>query len=167
MPQPIWRKIVTEMMVPEQPGIPWTLVLEYLTPGKLMKIEVVVDLARVPPVAGTWTPRGFVAACTADGDFLGTARGNAPQQGDPLLVSAAPVGALIACIGGSTADQAVDSNPNPQGATPKRLCFAVGRTCVFSVPQAPLGALFMGVNDHVTRMAGMAGSLLVNVYEGL
>jgi len=166
MPEPIWRKVVTEKQVPEEPGIPWTLVLEYLTPGKLMKIEVVVDAARAPdPVTGTWTPQDFTAACTADGDVKGTAQGNRQQQGTPFLPSAS-IGALIARIGGSTADTTLDAG-TPAGTNPLRMGFAAGRTCVFSVPQMPLGALFMGVNDDMKRMAGLQGWLLVNVYEGL
>jgi hypothetical protein len=129
-----------------------------------MKIEVVVDPAR-QAAQGTWTPRGYAQPCTADGDFTGGARGDVPQQGTPLL-SSAPVGALIARLGGSAADLTLDLG-TPGTVPPARIGFAVGRVCVFSVPQFPIGSLFLGINDDVTRMAAVKGSLLVNVYEGL
>ncbi len=161
MPQPVWRKIVSEMQIPQVQGTPWTVVLEYLTPGKLMKIEVVIDNNRNPPVTGTWTPQDYPTACPADGDFTGAARGNNPEHGTPL-VSSAPVGALIGRIGGSTADQNFDTGTNPA-----RIGFAVGRMCIFTVPATPTGALFLGINDAPARMVGVQGWLLVNVYEGL
>lgn len=161
MPQPVWRKIISEKAIPEAQGIPWTLVMESPTPGKLMKIEVLVDLARNPPTAGTWTPQDFANACTADGDITGVALGARQSPGTPLIASA-PIGALIGRIGGSTADQTLDN-----GTPPARIGFAVGRICILSVPDKPVGALFLGVNDAATRMAGLTGSLVVNIYEAI
>src|SRR5713226_2897003 len=116
MPQPVWRKIINEMRVPESPGTPWTLVLEFPNPNKLMKIEVVTDPNRNPPITGTWQPSGFVAPCSPDGDFAGTASATGPQRGAPLMTSVA-VGALIARIGGSTAEQILTA-PTTLGTTP-------------------------------------------------
>src|ERR1043166_8579254 len=99
MSQPLWRKIVDELEVPED-GQQWKLAVEVLTAGKVMKVEVVIDPARTPPENGTWTPKNFTAACSADGDFSGTARGTAPPAGTSLVASAPP-GTLIARIGGS------------------------------------------------------------------
>jgi hypothetical protein len=158
MAQPTWRKIVSELPVPE-PQKQWQLALQVLDIGKLMMIEVVIDPARQPPEDGTWTPQGFATACSADGDFSGTARGTTP--GSPL-VSSAPPGALIARIGGSTADQTVDAS-----ATPSRVVFSVGRRCIFTVPSSPTGSLFLGVNDDPARMANVTGRLLVNIHEAL
>jgi hypothetical protein len=160
MAEPIWRKIVSELPVPE-PQKQWQIALQVLTVGKLMMVEVVIDTARNPPEDGTWTPHGFVAACSADGDFTGTARGTTPPSGAPL-VSSAPPGALIARIGGSTADQIADASP-----TPSRLVFSIGRRCVFTVPSSPVGSLFLGVNDDPARMADVTGRLLVNIYEAV
>jgi hypothetical protein len=126
-----------------------------------MKVEVVIDLRRDPPENGTWTPQDFATACSADGDFGGAARGTAPFAGTPLVSSASP-GALIARIGGSTADQTADTS-----ATPSRLVFSIGRKCIFTVPSAPIGSLFLGVNDDPTRMAGVTGQLLVSIYEAV
>jgi hypothetical protein len=150
MAQPVWRLVVDKRKVPENPTLQWTPVLEYAPPGKVLKIEVVMG--------GAWQPKGFSAGCSADGDYENTQ----PALGTPLLTSA-PRGALIGRIGGSTADQTADT-PTPP-ATPSRLIFSVGRLCVLTVPQAPTGALFLGVNDSPDRMSGLAGELYVNVYE--
>src|SRR5580700_5313684 len=159
MAQPMWRKIVPELAVPEA-GKQWKLALEMLTVGRIMKVEVVVAPTRVPPELGEWIPQEFAAACSADGDFDGTARGTRPT-GTPLVAST-PLGALIARIGGSTADQTVDT-----AQTPSRLIFAIGRKCIFTVPASPVGSLFLGVNDDPIRMAGVNGRLLVDIYEAV
>jgi len=160
VPQPVWRKIVSEVAVPE-PGKQWKLALDYLTAGRIMMLEVLIDPTRNPPVPGTWTPDGFSGACSPDGDFAGTLHGDRSNSG-ALLVPSAPPGALIARIGGSTADQTLDT-----GATPSRIMFSVGRKCVFSVPSTPTGSLLLGVNDDPSRMALVTGQLLVNIYEAV
>jgi len=158
MPQPVWRKIASEVVVPEA-GKQWKLALDYLVAGKIMMLEVVIDAARGVP--GTWTPHGFTGACSPDGDFDGTLRGDEARAGTPLVASA-PIGALVARIGGSTADQTLDS-----GTTLPRIAFAVGRKCVFSVPTTAAGSLFLGVNDDPSRMALVAGELRVSIYEAI
>jgi hypothetical protein len=160
MPQPMWRKVASEVSVPEE-GKPWRLALEYLTAGKLMKIEVVIDPQRNPPQDGKWRPRNFPAVCDADGDLNGGASQTGQVTGTPLVPSAPP-GALIARIGGSTADQTLDTSANPS-----RILFSVGTKCVFQVPTSPVGALFLGVNDQPTIMAEVDGKLLVNIFEAL
>jgi hypothetical protein len=155
----MWRKIVPELVVPEA-SKQWKLALEMLTVGRIMKAEVIVDPARIPTELGVWRPQDFAQACSADGDFDGTARGTRPT-GTPLVASA-PLGALIARIGGSTADQTLDS-----AQTPSRLIFSIGRKCIFTVPALPLGSLFLGVNDDPIRMAGVTGRLLVDIYEAV
>jgi hypothetical protein len=161
MAQPIWRKIVSELSVPE-PQKQWKLALDAVTVGKLMMIEVVIAPGRNPPETGSWTPQDFVAACSADGDLSGEARGATTPTGTPL-VSSAPLGALIARIGGSTADQTLDTSTT----TPSRIVFSVGCRCVFTVPNSPTGSLYLGVNDDPSRMAHVAGHLLVNIHEAV
>jgi|ERR1051326_4760873 hypothetical protein len=160
MPQPIWRKIVPELAIPE-PGKQWRMAVPLLTVGKVMRVQVVIDTNRAPPVPGTWTPAGFAAPCTADGDFDATARGQVAQSGT-LLVASAPPGALIARIGGSTADQTPDT-----ASTPSRITFSIGRECIFTVPTTPTGSLFLGVNDDPSRMADVAGQLIVDIFEAI
>lgn len=161
MAQPAWRLIVESKQIPERLTVQWTSVLDYAPPGKLLKIEVVEDLAATPPITGRWVPKDFPGTrCSADGDY----DNRQPAQGTPLLGSA-PRGALIGRIGGSTADQGVDTATPP--TPPSRLLFSVGRFCVLMVPQSPAGALFLGVNDSPDRMSGVRDALYVNVYEAL
>jgi len=134
--------------------------MDFVTPAKLMKIEVVIDASANPPVTGKWKPADFQNDCSADGDFSG----NEPvqKQGTAAILSSAPLGALIARIGGSTADQSIDTS-----ATPNRVVFSIGRHCVFSVPTTPTGALYLGVNDTGPNMIRLTEALLVDVYEAL
>jgi hypothetical protein len=157
MAKPAWQSIVTHLKVPGANGVSWTVALELVTPGTLLKIEV-------DPASAAWKPDGFTSTCTADGDVDGKARGLLSPPA-PLLASAA-VGALIARIGGSTADMTLDIGPPPP-TSPARLVFSVGRHCVFSVPTAPIGGLFLGINDSGARMAAIIGSLSVNIFEAL
>jgi len=164
MPQPTWRKIIERKKIPEELGIAWTRVLDYVTPGKLMKIEVVIDEKANPPIKGKWKPADFQSECAADGDYSGTEPVGKAQRTDALL-SSAPLGALIGRIGGSTADKSIDTPTAP--ATPSRLVFSVGRHCVFLVPTTPTGALYLCVNDNAPNMVKVSSDLLVDVYEAL
>lgn len=149
MGTPTWKRLVPDSLikVPEQAGIAWTPVIDYLTPGRLYMIRVsYID----PKEPQTWTPDGGTA-CTADGD-PGLTRASTP------LVAGAPIGALIARVGGSTADAAGDAE--------RSLLFAAGRYCVFQAPEPPkAGALFLGVNDVPAIAVKLSGNLLVEVCE--
>lgn len=164
MPQPTWRKIIDRKKIPAEQGTAWTQVLDYVTPGKLMKIEVVIDDKANPPIKGKWKPSDFQDECTADGDYSGKEPLGKQQRTDTLL-SNAPLGALIGRIGGSTADKSVDSAVAP--ATPTRVVFSVGRYCVFMVPPNPNGALYLGVNDNGANMLKLSGDLVVDIFEAL
>lgn len=158
MAQPAWRLIVEKKKIPDPQTVQWTPVLDYAPPGKLLKIVVVEDQNIDPPVTGKWQPKGFPAeGCSADGDY----ENKQSTTGTPLVASA-PRGGLIGRIGGSTADQTVDSS-----ATPNRILFSVGRYCVLMVPQSPAGAVFLGVNDSPDRMGSVTHNLYVNIYEAL
>jgi hypothetical protein len=159
MPQPAWRLVVEQKQIPDPQTAQWTQVLDYANPGKLLKI-MVVNQNGDPDPTKTWQPKDFPAAgCSPDGDYEN--KHSSQITGSPLLVNA-PRGALIGRIGGSTADQSADSS-----ATPSRIIFAVGRFCVLAVPVAPVGALFLAVNDSAERMGGVTQNLSVNIYEAL
>jgi len=86
--------------------------------------------------------------CGPDGDTtLGF-----PQE---VLLANVPRGALIAKVGGSTADK--------PDAT-KQLVFAVGSECVVSLSSANRGPLFMIMNDDISQFEGHDGSLKVEVW---
>jgi hypothetical protein len=158
MPQPAWRLIVERKKIPDPQDIQWTQVLDYASPGKLLKIVNVEDASVTPHVGLVWQPKDFPdTGCSADGDYAN----KQTATGTPLLPSA-PRGALIGRIGGSTADQTVDTS-----TPPTRILFAVGRLCVLMVPASPVGALFLGINDLPENMGKIQKSLLVNVYEAL
>ncbi|HEV2961048.1 MAG TPA: hypothetical protein VG649_04420 [Candidatus Angelobacter sp.] len=148
MSQLTWRSLGT-YAIPERPHLLWTPVIDYLSPGKLYKI-------RVEPASNTdqtWTPEAG-AACTADGDP------KLARKEGALPLSGVNAGALIARIGGSTADLVSDKD--------KTVVFAVGRHYVFQAPEnIKTGALFLGINDTAQAGVGLVGTLTVTVYDAL
>jgi hypothetical protein len=145
MGQPSWRRIAPaaggHLMVPEAAGILWTRALDYLIPGKLIRITV------ISPVP-SWRPEGLT--CGPDGD-------PAAAKAD-LPVSGAARGALVGRIGGSTADLTSDN---------RMLLFSVGRVCVLKVPDEKHGGLFLGVNDKPELAINLQGSLEVAIDEAI
>lgn len=156
MAQPVWRKL-KDLKVPDK-DCAWTLALDVVSNDKLLKIEAVTG--------GTWTPKEFSEACTADGDLRGKLLAQADKAGIPI-VSGAPRGCLIGRIGGSSADlprTLKDKAPESPSISPWIL-FSVGQSLVLQVPGTPIGSLFLGVNDDATRMLEVQGQLVVNLYE--
>ncbi len=149
MGQPTWRVVVSGFSVPSQSGVPWTKIIDYVSVGNLLKIEVTDG--------NTWTPDGFSQPCSADGDISSGVLNTV--TGGPLLAGI-PAGALIGRIGGSTADMALDST-----ITSRIFFFAVGRCCILQVPASTCGALFLGVNDRLGSMGKLKGQLTVSVYQ--
>ena len=161
MGQPTWNSTpANTVTVPERPGCIWTLALDWLTAGKLYRIQVLTIPRPVPPPAEgqapppaalvmedpRWTPHGASQPCTADGDMSGLSRREA------LLLPEARLGALIAKIGGGTADTAIDKTKTETTA------FTVGRYCVFKAPDTG-GPLFLAMNESPSA-AGLAQSAL-------
>jgi len=179
MGQRTWREI-TKIKVPEREGCAWTPVRDYLTPGKMYRVEVLMlaaagapnkqppqdaapdpnqqptqDAAPDPnqqlPQEQKWKPES-VGECTADGNPTA-------ERSDSLLIAGAAVGALLAKIGGSTADL------KPE--TDKVVLFAVGRHCVFTVDATKAGTLYMGVNDTLQSLVRVQGQLEITLSEAL
>jgi hypothetical protein len=152
-----WRKIGSGQ-VPEREGTAWTQIVESVTPGKLLKIDVPRTKPDLPEDQ-KWKPDIQSAGCTADGVFSAAAPNSA------TVLPTAPGGCLIGRIGGSTVDMVAD----PVTATPPtKILFSVGRSCVFAVPSGfPGGALFLGANDVADKMNAVKDHLLVDVYEAL
>lgn len=112
----------------------WTLVVEFVSGPALLRVTASADRWQYADAAA--------AVCGADGDpdaLLARAK---------CLLPAAPVGALIGKIGGSTA-----------GAADGTL-FVAGSTCVVRVPDEG-GPLFLTINDEY--MKNNAGSIGVAV----
>lgn len=155
MGQPTWREL-GKVKVPEAVTSLWTKALDYVTPGKLYRI-VVQPIAATPPGMGTtpqtWTPESATTACTADGD-------PSLARSDSVMLDTSPAGALVAKVGGSTADVQPDKD--------KLMVFSAGRHCVFSVADAAkAGSLYLGINDTVSSRAKVQGQLEVSIYEAL
>lgn len=112
----------------------WMLALDYVPAGALLRLEA----------SGKWSystgmetgPDGDLAA------VLTAAHALAPK---------APVGSLIAKVGGSTA--AVDDGS----------VFIVGSMAVIRLKGEVEGPLYLTINDHVTGMSDNTGSLDVKV----
>jgi hypothetical protein len=153
MGQPTWREI-TKVKVGEGTGL-WTRVLDYVAPNKLYRIEVAPvspPLTATEPGLQEWTPESG-KKCTADGDPT-------LSRSEPLVLDTSAVGALIAKVGGSTADVKPDKE--------KLLVFSVGRHCVFSVADAAkTGSLYLGINDAAASRQSVKGLLEVTIYEAL
>jgi hypothetical protein len=155
----MWREL-TRVRVPERPeggGLArqWTMALELVGAGKLVKLEVLIEEGVAE--SGTWRPKAGADPLTADGDFQKL------LKEDARLLPTAPYCALIARIGGGTADQPVIPD---QGTVPASL-FAVGRKCIFQAPTTPVGSLFFAPNVPLAKMSEVEGTLLVAISEAL
>ena len=132
----IWRKL-TVVKVPEPQATAWTPALDFLISKRLYRLQV--------KLGSKWTLLDATTDCTADG------YDNAPpRNGDPICI-AAPFGALIAKVGGSTADK---------GGT----IFGVGRYCIYRVADdANAGPLYLGANDLPAAMSKIQGQIEVEI----
>ncbi|MBS1859536.1 MAG: hypothetical protein JST11_29455 [Acidobacteria bacterium] len=136
----LWRKL-KEVKVPEvakaaaAPGTAWTIGLDFVAPKRLYRLQL---------VSGRWKLKEQAADCAADGYPRTVTRGAA------LLAPDAPVGCLLAKVGGSTADNA-------------GLIFAAGRYCVFQVEEAKAGPLYLGTNDVAAFMDEVENQLTVEI----
>ena len=154
---------IAKVRVPEGIGkgdakAQWTLAMELVPSGKLLKLEIITDPET--PDSGTWRPRGLTGRVTADGDFKKC------DKSVTQLLKTAPCGALIARIGGSATDQPTFNEQeivSPASTT----VFSVGRKCIFSVPTTPTGSLFLGANVAPSDMADIEGDLVVRISEAL
>jgi hypothetical protein len=109
-------------------------------------------LAALPPPTSRWTPE-MGKECTSDGD-------PSLDRHNSVVMDGCAVGALIAKIGGSTADLKPDKE--------KMLIFGVGRHCVFSVADASkTGSLYLGINDTPQGATRARGRLTVTILEAL
>src|SRR5437867_11184241 len=100
MGTPTWRRVdsVVSQKVPERAGVIWTPVIDYVTPGRLYLIKVGLNEQQEDQ---KWKPDGGTP-CSADGDAA------LMRSSGVVPLADVPIGALIARIGGSTADAAGD-----------------------------------------------------------
>jgi hypothetical protein len=119
----------------------WTWAYEYVEGPALLKIEVKDN----PPGKAQEWQYAPGKKCTADGDR------NPPTQARNCIFPDAPVGALIAKIGGSTA-----------GLKDGKI-YLVGRKALLSLDQNTSGPLFFTINTPVGGMQDNADALKVSV----
>lgn len=145
MGQPTWRPIGGKVKVPRDGKSAWTPAMDFVTPGKLYRITV--------DEKQEWKPDSGSANCNADGDAT-------VSLSSAVVLNTSAVGALIAKIGGSTADLKPDTN--------KVTVFSAGRHCVFSVADAAkAGPLYLGINDVPNSQAKVVGQIEVTIEESL
>ena len=134
-----WKPLLDRQFpVSAQPTGLWTLVLDYVEGPCLLKI------AAAENDSWSYSP---TSQCGADGD---------PRSmllTDRCLHPTAPVGALIAKIGGSSA-----------GIKEDGVVSLVGKAGVITV-EAPGGPLYMTMNDEVSGMWNNAGTMRVLVWS--
>lgn len=132
-----WKQIA-KIKVPANPstGI-WTRAIEYVTGPRRLKFTA----------EGAWKYAKGSKEVNADGDLSVTANpGN-------MIVTTAPIGALVAKIGGSTAGKADGT------------VYVIGSFCVLDLLEAKGGALYLTVNDEPGGLEDNEGEIEVTVYD--
>jgi hypothetical protein len=132
----IWRKLKT-VEVPEAQGLIWTPALDYLIPKRMYRLRAIS--------AKQWTLDSAPSSCPPDGYDIGL-----PRNADPLC-NGSPFGALIAKVGGGTADRS-------------GIIFAVGRYCIYQpADDSKTGPLYLGANDLPSAMSKVTGQIEVEI----
>jgi hypothetical protein len=150
MTTPSWREIKWAR-VPARPDGLWNMIVEHIAGPRLLRISV-KDLDKDKnPVAVKWK-LAAAEECGANGIIKTAAHTGA-------LNTSAPRGALIAKVGGSTADLA-DAT-----AVAARRTFTVGAYCVVSLEKTDTGPLFLTMNDDPDSFSNHDGELLVLIEE--
>jgi len=155
--------------IPARPLGFWTLALEFAPASRLLRIRVTDKDTHQQPVATVWSPANGVT-CGPDGLLPDAPQNSKPAQSaggsnEPLvsmLCTSAPLGSLIAKIGGSTADLPDSStSPNAIPYAGKKV-FAVGSDAIISISSAAdAGPLFLTMNDVPANFHLHSGALLV------
>jgi hypothetical protein len=131
-----WDALITFEQANLALGASWLKVLETFGDATHLRLEA----------TGEWQVLGGdIAPCGPDGHL----DLSLPQ--DRLIVPAAPPGALIGKIGGSSASRTDGS------------VFTIGSLCVVAVPDKAVGPLFISVNGAVYRPGGNLTQLRLRI----
>jgi hypothetical protein len=132
------------------PGL-WTLAEEYLTVTAFLKIEV-VD----PEAVWQYAQNQY---CNAGGTI---------HNDLASILPSAPIGALIAKLGGSSADFPPPANAaGQQAALPSGIrLFTVGSFTIISTATADSGPLYLAMNDTLAGFPNHAGKMKVKISLG-
>lgn len=135
-----WRRLLkgTEFEVPAKPARAlWTPVLDYVSGPVILRISA----------TGAWQPVGWLPSCGPDG------YAHWAFTREPLISKKAPLGALIAKIGGSNAG--VDDGAD---------LVLIGSHAVLTVDKAS-GPLYLTINDAPSGFDDNLGSLTITVEQ--
>jgi hypothetical protein len=150
---PNWTSLALVKVEAKGAGL-WTLAFEYVPSARLLRFQVVDKDSANNSVQTDWKVNGETA-CSANGISGSLVKSN-------LMCTAAPQGALIAKIGGSS----VDTPDSSQASAPYggKKVFPVGSFCVY-VPVAndPAGPLFLTMNDTPESFKLHSGVLYVQI----
>jgi hypothetical protein len=130
-----WTEL-TPIDVNAKPAGTWTWAYEWIEGPALIKFEA----------TGTWQYSQASPACSPDGDL------NSLISARYGLMADAPVGALVAKVGGSTA-----------GAKDGKV-YLVGSKAVVPLDQSTSGPLFLSINDDLTGMSDNSGAVNVRIW---
>jgi hypothetical protein len=150
---PKWTSLA-KFKVEARPSGLW-IVAGYFAGSRLLRFTVLDKDAQNQTVPTSWNPATGIK-CGADG------LGIAPTKSG-LLTLGALYGALIAKLGGSSADVPDGSQPTaPYG---NKRVFAVGSYCVISLAATEGGPLFLTMNDNPEGFVNHSGALHVLIEE--
>lgn len=129
-----WSEIKDNVTVPGKPTGIWTPVLDYVKGPALIKIEA----------SGEWSYTTG-KSCGPDGDL------NALIGADRTIATTAPLGALIAKVGGSTAGVS-------DGAVR-----VAGSMALIQIDEKTSGPIFLTINDELSGFKDNSGQLTVKI----
>ena len=129
-----WAEVKDNIEVKAMPDGTWTWAYDYVKGPALIQIEA----------DGRWHYNAE-KECSADGHL------NAVFSSQNTILPDAPVGALLAKIGGSTA-----------GAKDGRV-YLVGSRCLLEIDEKTSGPIFLTINDELTGMSDNSGSVTVKI----
>jgi|SRR5579862_1362142 len=157
MPLP-WKRVAL-VVIPAKPAGLWELALDYVSGSRLVQIRVMATDDRGNNVETSWKPDAS-ASSTADGIDI---EAKDACTADKMLSRMARRGALIAKIGGSTAD--IPDGGNTAAPWANRKVFTVGSRCVVPVASTEGGPLFLTMNDCPSGFPQHEGRLHVLIEE--
>lgn len=144
--QPVWNKTKLAKVDAKPVGF-WNLVIDYFPGSHLLRLQVVSKDEKDHDVPILWSPIHGMD-CAADGSTI-------PKSG--LLYNGAMYGALIAKIGGSSAD--LPDSSSTGGPYGSKKVFAVGSCCVVAIGDTEGGPLFLTMNDSFDGFPHHSGAL--------
>ena len=148
MVAPNWQPLREILISAKLPHGYWTLAVDYVDWSTRLRIEV--SESRPDGAGGSVDNRWAYGdqACTADGDH------RIPIDPAKSLMPAAPPGALIAKIGGSSA-----------GKEDGVVTFIAGTYCVCELTEKQRGPLFLAMNIEPGFLLSPSGQILVKISQ--